>query len=148
MDDEMEDIELEHFPKHLPLRPQKRSRVLVLLKRQPIRIALTILCFLATFAGALLGAMYVGKILQKSYFEKHPLAAAKGVTTVMVTHTDVQTMRFDMPVLQPQSVVVVTQTVPFSKPAPETSTVHISVIVTATGKPRVTASPGRQKPEN
>jgi len=148
MDDEMEDIELEHFPKHLPLRPQKRSRVLVLLKRQPIRIAL--LCFLATLAGALLGAMYVEKILQKSYFEKHPSAAevTKGVTTVMVTHTDVKTMRFDMPVLQPQSVVVVTQTVPFSKPAPETSTVHISVIVTATGKPRVTASPGRQKPEN
>lgn len=76
--------------------------------------------------------------------------AAKAQTsevTVLITQTEKHTQRIKVPGFETQKTVVVTETVAFSlnlqkapKPAEATSTVS--------KKARVTASPGRLKPDN
>lgn len=91
---ELEDIELSPFPKHPPLRPDRRSRLRALWKQRSIRIALGVLAFVLLIVSMSVAAMYVGRSIQMQEFEKHPdlpititVTPSKVVTTVAVTAT-------------------------------------------------------------
>ncbi|KAF2825436.1 hypothetical protein CC86DRAFT_419469 [Ophiobolus disseminans] len=124
-------IELKHFPKNLPLRPEKRSHILTVLKKKPMRTATTIICLLVTIAGVALSACTA--------------KPGTSLTTAVMTQTSVtsqvQTMDEKM-----RSTVVVTTTVPWSSSVSSSAPVGASK-TTSAEKKKVTASPGRQKPQ-
>jgi hypothetical protein len=137
-----EDIELEHFPKHLPLRPQKHSRLLAALKQRPVRAAITIVLFLVTLAGVALGAVFVGKVIQDSKQDK---SSTTSPSTTIVTHTSMVTNRPVAAPIATQTTMVVTMTAYASSTPPASSSVA-GPNTTVSRTAAVTASPGRQKP--
>jgi hypothetical protein len=111
--EDLEGIELETYPKYLPLRPTKISRMRKLLRQQPIRIVTTIFCFIVAITGSAAAGMFVAKVIQQNFVREklEHASATPSLATVQVTHTNMVTSRVEVPVVNMQSTVTVLQTV-------------------------------------
>jgi hypothetical protein len=143
--DGFEEIELETFPKHLPLRPEKRSRWLAL-KQRPVRWLITFLLLLITLVGTAFGALFVGRVIQHARQEQLPAVASTSVATSVVTHTSTVTNRPMVVESQSTSLVTVTMTATAAPAGSLTPQDPPPLAPSESNKPAVTASPGRQKP--
>jgi uncharacterized protein (DUF58 family) len=86
-----DDIHLSPFPKHLPLRPSKPSRLRTFLRHPVARTLLLVMAWLILLAGITVAAMFIGKAVANARMKSEPAQRVVSTpvvrTTVVVTNT-------------------------------------------------------------
>lgn len=108
----LETIELDAFPKYLPLRSAKPSWW----RRRPVRITVGIILFLAILTGTVIASLFTGKSLQAAQYREHsdkPMTTMvrppKVTSNVTVTQTSVVASTMNVTVSSAQITAVATQ---------------------------------------
>jgi len=108
----LETIELDTFPKYLPLRPGKASWW----RQRPVHITVGIILLLVILAGTVIASLFTGKSLQAAQYRKHPdepmttmIRLPKVTSNVTVTQTSVVASTMNVTVSSAQITAVTTQ---------------------------------------
>ena len=111
--EDLDAIELEPYPKYLPPRPTKISRLRKVWRQQPFRIATIIFCFVVAIVGSVGAGMFVAKVIQLNLPREklEQACASPSLATVQVTHTITVASHVEVPVQNMQYTVTLLQTV-------------------------------------
>lgn len=126
--DDVNIIQVEKFPECLPVRPGAKKQYLgTLIRNNKFRIAVGLFCFLSMMTGAVGGAIFLSRTLQRINQGEAALSAASSslppntapiplkstmTQTMMATQTSVITGHITIPVSQLQSTIYAIATAP------------------------------------